>query len=407
MPLAFGKNVLFVGLVFALCACAQAPAKSSVPASTPQVPLSAPRPRSRASPHLLPPPERLVYVLDPNGGGGQLLSRILAIDPDTQRVTFGIRTRHLPSVTFSLDGRRLYVIDTYSTRVTRGDGQDVFSVYDAFTGELIVDDTPAPSNRLRYKIYPHGPSYLFFSDDGDSLYLMRYGEPDVHKTRLAVLDPDTFRVLREGFWPTACGRLIWSTAERWSCASTIGSIDAGFSVSLDVVDPQTGEVIEHLLRVENTSADGLALSSDGNLLYIVGREAVVTVIEREARTVLAQESLVGWDGWAFSFDNVALAPDGKRIYLGFANKRGPDYNGLVDEIWVYDTNDWERVARMRTRDPVMHLALSADGDQLYAVSPQGQSVTIYDTETYSEVAVLSGLGDTPARLLLPPAGAPR
>ncbi|MCH8089067.1 MAG: hypothetical protein IH955_03530 [Chloroflexi bacterium] len=352
----------------------------------------------------LPPPERLIYVLDPNGG--ELLSRILAIDPDMQRVAFGIRTRYLPSVTFSPDGHHLYVIDTYSTQVTRGEERDVFSVYDALTGKLVVDDTPAPPGRVLYKIFPLGQPFLFFSDDGSSLYLMQYGDPDVHKTRLAVLDPDTFQVLREGTWPLACGRPVWALADRWICASTTGSIDSGFSVLLDAVDPQTGEVVDHLLTVENTDAASLALSSDGKLLYVVGRDAVVTVIDMPSRTVLERAELAVNDGRVLTFENIAgiaHVPDGKRLYLGFANKKGPNYNGLVNEIWVYDTTNWERVARMETRDPVMHFALSVDGDQLYAVSPQGQSLTIYDTDTYSEIAVLTDLGGTPARLLLPPA----
>ncbi len=63
---------------------------------------------------------------------------------------------------------------------------------------------------------------------------------------------------------------------------------------------------------------------------------------------------------------------------------------------------WHGLATIEVSDPVMHFALSADGDQLYAVSPDASSLMIYDTETYEEVVVLSGLGGSPAKVLVPP-----
>ena len=47
-------------------------------------------------------------------------------------------------------------------------------------------------------------------------------------------------------------------------------------------------------------------------------------------------------------------------------------------------------------------ALSAEGDQLYVVSPFVRSLAIFDTATYREVAVLSDLGGMPAAVIVPP-----
>ncbi len=70
---------------------------------------------------------RPIYVVDPRGGG--LLSRVLVIDPDAQRVVEQIQTRYAPEIAISPEGRRLFVADSYSTQVVRGEHHDVVSVY--------------------------------------------------------------------------------------------------------------------------------------------------------------------------------------------------------------------------------------------------------------------------------------
>lgn len=50
----------------------------------------------------------------------------------------------------------------------------MLSVYDAFTGKLVVDDLAVP-HRLMYKVYPLGDPFLFLSEDGSRLSLMKYG----------------------------------------------------------------------------------------------------------------------------------------------------------------------------------------------------------------------------------------
>ena len=74
----------------------------------------------------------------------------------------------------------------------------------------------------------------------------------------------------------------------------------------------------------------------------------------------------------------------------------------IDEIRVYDPATWEQLSVIEVDDPVMHFALSADGGQLYTVSPDARSLMIYDTGTYEQVAVLSDLGGSPARVVVPP-----
>ena len=186
-----------------------------------------------------PKPKRPIYLLDPNFQAGlERVSRVLVIDPDAGRRYHDILTRYSPLVDVSPDGRRIVVADTYWTKVTRGESRDVLSVFDIAEGEWSADDLSA-SGRLKYKGFPLGEQFLFFSDDGALLYLMKYGDPDIHQTRLAALDPETLAAVYEGPYPD-CGRRIEVYADRWVCAGSNGSIDTSFTTSIDEIDPRTG-----------------------------------------------------------------------------------------------------------------------------------------------------------------------
>lgn len=355
----------------------------------------------------LPPPQRPIYVIDPNDG--QRISRILVIDPDHRRHISSFLTRYLPDLVLSTDGRQVYIADTYWTQMTRGDVKDVISVYEAFSGRLLVDDLPIPG-RARYKVYPLGKPNLFLSDDGRYLFSKRYGNTDPHQSRLAILDAEDLEVRHEGPWPD-CGHRVQVLAAEWLCANTLlpREIPAGpvfsVSLSLDVVDPWAGTKLETLLTVEDlkTGLSGLASTPDGNWLYVVDRETGVTRIDIPNRRVVGQANLEGSEESQLIFDAVAATPDGRRLFLGFATGESR-YRALVTEIWVYDTETWEPLTKIQMRDPVMHFTFSAEGDHLYAVSPGGQSLTIYDANTYREIATLGDLGGTPAKVVVPGAG---
>ncbi len=352
------------------------------------------------------PPERPIYIVDPNDQG--ILSHILVVDPDMQRVAMTLTTRSLPEIAFSADGRRLYVADSYRTQVTRGEPHDVVSMYDALSGELLVDDMPIQGRSL-YKGLPNSDNFIFLSDDGRQLYVMKYGEPDVHELRLAVLDPDTLQTLYEGVLPP-CGTLLQARSNRWVCANTTFPVEApdgpGFivSLSIDVVDPQRGVILETLLTREDLRSGivDLVLSSDGNRLYVIDKDTAVAVVDIQDRTVTAAGQLEVNVGWEIVWGSAALSLDGKRLYIGFDT--GDDKSQVfTDAIAVYDTVTWKNIATVELSDTMWHFALSAEGDQLYAVSPFARSLTIFDTTTFQKVAVLSDLGGTPAAVIVPPA----
>ena len=370
------------------------PAPSGVGATPvpfiPQVP-------STAEP--FPKPKRPIYLLDPNFQAGlERVSRVLVVDPDAGRRYHDILTHYSPLVEVSPDGRRMVVADTYWTKVTRGEARDVLSVFDTSQGEWVADEVPA-EGRLKYKGFPSGEQFLFFSDDGARLYLMKYGDPDIHRIRLAALDPETLTTVYEGPYPQ-CGRRVQVLADRWVCASSSGSMDRGFATAIDEVDPKTGAVLSQLLSVENVGVEAVALSSDKKTLYLVGRDASVVVIDLPGRRVVSHERLDPGPGVRLAYDAIALSPDGTRLFLGLDIDQSSGW-GQIDTIAVFDTASWERRAAIPFDEPVVHFALSAKGDQLYVVSIDDQSLAIYDTASFEQIALIDGLRGTPVRIIVP------
>jgi hypothetical protein len=142
----------------------------------------------------LPLGKQPVYVVDPRNGNPT--GQVLVVDPDARRVVRTIPTRYAPEIAISPDGQKLFVADSYSTRVIRGDRHDVVSVYGALSGELLRDDVDIP-DRLIYKLFPAGHPFTFLSRDGERLFVGKYGSPGIHALRMAVLDAETFKVLAE------------------------------------------------------------------------------------------------------------------------------------------------------------------------------------------------------------------
>lgn len=390
-------------LVMVSVACVPlTPGAAATDAVTPDTGVSPP---ATATP--LPVPQNLVYVLDPRGG--ELLSQVLAVDLDERRVAFAIQTRYLPEVALSPDGRRLYVADSYRTRVTRGQWRAALSVYDPGNGLLLAGEVPV-ADRLLYKLYPlPGHPTLFTTTDGSQLYVRKYGPPDdAGALRLAILDAVTLTPLREGPAPP-CDHVVEADVNRWLCAN-VSNPTTSTGLRLDVVDPRSLNVAENVLSLPGWRYAGQATTADNGQLFLLGftsqatprsdrgRPLRVLQFDVAMKKVVAETRLNVPLPRLFFSGAVTTPADGSRLYLGVSRERGAS---RFDQIWVYDTTNWTGVAVLPLPDPALHFALGPGGDRLLVVSPEGRNLVVYDTETLVETAVLDDLGDTPARIVVP------
>ena len=62
----------------------------------------------------------------------------------------------------------------------------------------------------------------------------------------------------------------------------------------------------------------------------------------------------------------------------------------------------EQLATIKTRIPFLTLAISPDGQYLYAPTLQAQSLLVIDAITYREIPALKDVGSMPARAVAAP-----
>jgi hypothetical protein len=178
--------------------------------------------------------------------------------------------------------------------------------------------------------------------------------------------------------------------------------DFSVSLSIDEVDPRRGEVLNTRLTIDDARNGLMALvaAADGEYLYGIDRAANVQRIDILDQTAVAVGRIEVSPWWKMVGHDAVLSPDGRRLYVGF-DTGDDEHQVFADAIGVYDTATWERIAAIDLPDTVTHFALSARGDQLYAVSPFARSLVVYDTATLQEVATLSELDHTPAAVVVP------
>lgn len=380
--------LIAVALLVAACASVDTPAPTLLKPTR----FAAPEPIQPVTATPIPLGSHAIYVVDPRNG--YLVSQVLVVDPDARREVRRLQTRDTPEIGFAPDGKRLYVADSYSTRVTRGERRDVVSVYNAAMSQLLHDDVDIPK-RLLYKGFPNAHSYTFLSRDGTRLFVGKYGDPDIHALRLAVLDANTFQQLTE--FPRPDCDLLPLRDGRLLCV--VGQAQPR------LLDPLTGAITDIPASLPAISKSAI-LSPSGERLYLLTSglhvPAQVTVIDfvPSPPRVLADEiALDAPPNCEIGFQ-VALSPDESRLYIGFLLTTTG--SGLASEIWAFDTKTWTRTGTFKLSDPAWHIAVSNDGKQLYSVSPFKKSLTIFDAHTFQEIGTIRDLGDTPALIVVPP-----
>lgn len=414
-------RVLFVLFLFAAAAsaalaCITATPAAPSPGETQPAPITtAPETPAPEIPRIAPPaptPTRPIYLLDSNFThfSHPIVSRIIAIDPDLRTRTIGgITTRYLPDAAISPDGALIYVVDSYRPKVTRGERRDVLSAYRLGAASPVMDDAPA-DRRLRYKGLPSGQGFMFFSKEGTRLFLMKYGEPDDRKIRLAAYDSATLEVQWEGDYP-ACGRRLVVGPSEWTCANTRASGSSQLTVSIDIVDAESGKISRNRIAgfsvPDAIGVAGVAVSPGRRHAYFVTRTrrygtdsgAVLTAVDLTDSVQPRHMELDVTRGSRFAFDEIVLSPDSDRLYLGF----GYMVSGLgtISEVHIFDTATLEEVAKIDLDGSAVDLAISIEDDHLYALSAVSQTLAVYDATAFALLGTVENLDGTPARILVP------
>jgi YVTN family beta-propeller protein len=147
-----------------------------------------------------------------------------------------------------------------------------------------------------------------------------------------------------------------------------------------VIDTATNTVVA---TIPTGGGGALAVAPDGKRLYLGSGN----VIDTATNTVVAT---IPFEQGPFAPDSLIVTPNGKRLYVGM-DTRGVD---------VYDTSANILVARVPAE--AVGLAVTPDGRYVYAGGPAGGAVSVIDTGTNTVVKVIPQ--DSPGAIGIIPDG---
>ena len=163
------------------------------------------------------------------------------------------------------------------------------------------------------------------------------------------------------------------------------SRDAASGQLTEQVSVRSGELLDGQLVSSLDGAQSVATSDDGQYLYVASRVSdSVTVFAvgddgQGAPTLTRVQSVTGLIGLNQAV-HLALSPAQDNLYVAGANddavavfERDPDTGELT---WIERVQDG--VDGVNGLSDVSHVAVSPDGDQLYALSPTSGSVAVFD-----------------------------
>jgi len=297
------------------------------------------------------------------------------------------------------DGSAIYNPETYYARGTRGERTDVLTIYDpaelAPEGEIEIPPkrfqgmpslgTAALTDDGRFSlVYNFTPAQSVTVVDLKARELV--GEIDSGGCSLV------FPTGPRGFF-SLCGDggLLEITLEDSGEAADRSRIDPFF-------DPQTDPLIEKPVRVGDT----WYFVSFQNKVYPVrvGGDGV-RVGEPWSLTSRKQFEKKNWRIGGIQL--LAAHRPSKRLYALMHRGGSDTHKNPGTEVWVYDLDSRQRVARLKLKRPATAIAVSQGSDPLlYTVLAGDRSLHVHDAETGERLRKIGELGTTMTTIQTPP-----
>lgn len=348
-----------------------------------------------SSPPWQPPKSDWFYVLDLDQSTAPEKSHILVVDPQKGAVVEELPGSGYQTVLArSIDGKHVYVL-----------GGTVLSVVDSSNGQ--ITSQAAVPQRMMFKLQPDIPAMAISSDD---------------KT-LVVEDRGTF------FNERADQAFLESIDVSGAKATPAGHIEAmNCGVASLTADSGSPRILVHCngtnsrLTLSVESSGALSLNADVLLPSVVSRNgqdiktrASVACVNANGNPVVVMQhgemvpnappasvlqldpALSGSAPRWIPFQGCIATPDGQ-IYV--KSTLLANYSqGETDQIEVFDISAGRQIASIRTPAPVSDMALNAEDDTLYVVSPSARAIYLVDTKTNEIKKTIADIGKHPALVL--------
>ncbi len=340
---------------------------------------------------LPPPAPSWIYVLDV-AFDNLVASRVNIFDVLSGDFLGVLHSGYVPNVLPAPDRREVYVVETYWTHGTRGRREDLVTVFDARTLEVLAE---IPLPRGRALIVSKQP-VAQLSDDGRFLLSFNLSPA----TSVSLVDVQRRAYVGEIEAP-GCSLVYPTGARSFSMLCPDGSlVDVAFAEDGSArvadnepfFDAENDPVFEHAARDPDARL-WYFISYDGTLYEVGYDENGRTALRESWSVVSAEDAAEGWrpGGWQL----LARDPRSGRLYL--LMHKGPKWSHKWpgEEVWVLDPAANRRIARLPLEEPAVSLLVTAGEEPLLAALSDTGLLTILDPASGEVQRRIEGAGVTP------------
>ena len=224
------------------------------------------------------------------------------------------------------------------------------------------------TNTVKHVTYVgRSPHEAFFTPDGREVWVSVRGEDYV-----SVLDGTSYVEKGRIRVPNGPGMVIFSPDGRY------GFVCSSFSPETVAIGTADHEIAGHLTQ-ESPFCPDIAASPDGQQVWLTLKD-VGRVMAFEAKPPFRHLKTLS-PGPLTNHVNFARTKDGQLAYVTV---------GGLNQIHVYRTSDFERVARISTGDLPHGLWPSGDGTRMYLALENADAIAAIDTATQKVIATIPG-----------------
>ncbi|HUC91774.1 MAG TPA: cytochrome D1 domain-containing protein [Paenibacillus sp.] len=190
----------------------------------------------------------------------------------------------------------------------------------------------------------------------------------------------------------------------WALLNNAGKSDAAglaFYVpnagegTVSVVDADNGKVLDTISLGTEQASHGIALSPDKGSLYSGTGFQGKSVVKIDTNT----KKIVKQTTFQEGVHGIDISPDGGKLYVSLNPGLGKKGGGLA----VVDTLTMEQAALVETGEGPAHVAVAADGSQVWVANVNGNTVSVVDAASNRLLKVIP-VGQVPNEVALSPDG---
>ncbi|HEY5680531.1 MAG TPA: amine dehydrogenase large subunit [Pseudomonadales bacterium] len=317
-------------------------------------------------------------------------SKFALVDIESRRFKGMLSAGQFATINLSNSRQEFYVGETLHSRGSRGQRQDVIAIYD-FANLDVVAEVDLPPRRAN-TVINLGNSRLTEDERFLLVFMQNPG------TSVAVIDLDSRKMVSEISTP-GCA-LIYPTVER-SFFMLCGD-GRMLSITLDETgNPVSRKASEPFIDIDADPLSEKSAKAGGIWHFVSYRGQVQPIDARAAQPELMttwwlateKERAANWRpaGWHWTAGHksgllwVGMTPDG---YDGSHKDPAP-------EIWLFDTGERERLARIELRAPAISISVTQHEKPYLLVASTEATLDVYDAMSGEYLRSIYDLGFTP------------